>query len=47
MFYDIVDSSQGCDLVAVVNAHSLEDAKEKARDLGYDLERYRVEESEE
>jgi hypothetical protein len=47
MFYDIVDAEQGCDLVAIVNAHSVEDAQKKARDLGYDLERYRVEESEE
>jgi hypothetical protein len=46
MFYDILDTLNGCNLVAVINASDLEDAKEKAVDLGYDLEYYRVEESE-
>ena len=46
MFYDILDTLNGCNLVAVITANDLEDAKEKAEDLGYDLEYYRVEESE-
>ena len=46
MFYDILDTLNGCSLVAVITACSLEDAKAKAKAQGYDLEYYRVEESE-
>lgn len=46
MFYDVLDTVNGCNLVAVITASSLDEAKEKAKKQGYDLEYYRVEESE-
>ena len=42
--YDVYREVGTLELVAVINAHSLEEAKEKARKMGYGKE-YRVEES--
>ena len=43
--YDVYRLGSTLELVRIIKADSLEDAKEKAVELGYDLEYYRVEES--
>ena len=46
-YYDVSRMAETLELVRIIQAETLEEAKEKAVKLGYDLEYYRVEESEE